>query len=154
MNSKVLITLVVVLILVVAGGGFLLLNKSGQEPSPKTTQTEQAEVSEVEEQVEEENQDESIDDEDAEEITVTLTSTGFSPKIIEINAGDKVVWINSLGKMATVDSAPHPIHTSYPEMNLGNFDDGEEMEFVFPKTGTYNYHNHLNASQGGSVTVQ
>jgi len=36
----------------------------------------------------------------------------------------------------------------------GNFEDGETHELVFPDPGTYNYHNHLNASQTGSVVVE
>ncbi len=89
-----------------------------------------------------------------ETVEVSLTSSGFSPKEITIAKGTKVVWVNNSGKTATVNSGPHPVHTSYQPLNLGNFNDGQNLEVTFNETGTFKYHNHLNASQTGSVTVE
>lgn len=87
------------------------------------------------------------------EVTIILESD-FLPSTITIRKGTKVIWINNSGKTATIDSNPHPIHTSFPKMNLGTFDDGEKLKFVFDSPGTYNYHNHFQSSQGGTVIVK
>lgn len=85
---------------------------------------------------------------------VTYTSDGYSPGNILISAGDTVTWKNGSDSEITVDSNPHPIHTSYPELNLGSVQPGGELTFTFPNAGEYNYHNHLSSSKGGTVTVE
>jgi plastocyanin len=86
--------------------------------------------------------------------TITFTADGFSPKTVTINAGTKVIWTNTSGNKATVNSNPHPIHTDYPPLNLGIFNNGESFSLVFNKPGTYGYHNHLNFIQGGTIIVK
>ena len=71
-----------------------------------------------------------------------------------VTAGTKVTWTNSSGSIANVSSDPHPIHTNYPPLNLGKFDDGGSVSLVFDKPGTYGYHNHLIPSQTGKVIVE
>ena len=149
MNQKALLTVSVLIIVLLVAGGFLLVNRAGNN-SQAPSQAEPTE--EVVSPIEEESPTETKEVQN--EVVVTLTTSGFSPKTVTINAGDKVVFENQSGKTATVDSAPHPIHTAYPKLNLGNFEDGETHELVFPDPGTYNYHNHLNASQTGSVVVE
>lgn len=89
-----------------------------------------------------------------EKTEITLTSSGFSPNQITIKKGTTVVWTNNSGKVAAVNSGPHPIHSSYAPLNLGNFNDGQSLELTFNDAGTFGYHNHLNAGQTGSVTVK
>jgi len=89
-----------------------------------------------------------------EETMVKITSVGFSPQTITIKVGDKVAWTNGDSANHTVNSAPHPIHTAYPPLNLGTINPGEKKSLTFPKAGTYKYHDHLNPSLTGSVTVQ
>lgn len=163
MNQKFLLAAGALIIVLLAAGGLLLANRAEVKTDASTeSQTEQIEDGgESEEQSEDEeltedadDEDEDTEDEDKEEASVTLSSAGFSPKTITVKAGDTVVWKNDLGKSATVDSAPHPVHTSYPPLNLGGFSDGETLELTFTEAGTYSYHNHLNASQTGSVIVE
>lgn len=90
----------------------------------------------------------------AEVVTITLTKSGFNPQKVTVKAGTKVTWINQSGGTATVDSADHPTHLKYPPLNLGSFANGGSLSLVFDKTGTYGYHNHLNSSQFGTVTVE
>ena len=148
MNQKVLLAAGAAVLVLVIAGGLLFANKANNTKTPSQTSTVQelSPTSEV--------QSPTPTDAEQNEATVTLTSTGFSPKTVTIKAGDKVVWNNESGKDATVDSTPHPVHTSYPLLNLGGFSDGETLELVFEEAGTYNYHNHLNASQTGSVIVE
>lgn len=128
--------LVIVLILIVLVGGFVLLqNKSKTQAPVKTTV---------------ENQTPSV----AKENKITLTSDGFEPKSITVKVGEEVVWLNKSGAVATVNSAQHPTHLVYPKLNLGKFEDSGELKLVFDKAGKYNFHNHLNASQFGTVVVE
>lgn len=89
----------------------------------------------------------------ATEAAVTLTSTGFNPQVLTIKIGTKVVWTNKSGQLATVNSDPHPTHTAYPRLNLGEFDNGQSLSLIFDKVGRYGYHNHIDASEIGTVIV-
>lgn len=86
--------------------------------------------------------------------SVTISKEGFSPKSITIKVGESVTWTNSDSVSHTVNSAPHPAHTDYPSLNLGVIKDGESKSLAFPKAGTYKYHDHLNPSLFGSITVE
>jgi len=98
-------------------------------------------------------------------VTVTYTDTGYTPKSITINKGDTVKFVNdSSGPMWTA-SARHPDHTLYPEKTandcLGSaFDQcksvnkGGSYSFTFNQVGSWNYHNHSNSSQFGTVVVK
>lgn len=148
MNTKYLLIAGAIILLLLVGAVFIL-NSDNKTSSVNTSAEEnqaQTEVSRV--------PSVSPTQTALEETKVTLTSDGFSPKSITIKKGSKVVWTNSSGKVATVDSAPHPVHTSYPPLNLGSFNDGDSLELSFPDPGSYKYHDHLNASHGGTITVE
>ena len=86
--------------------------------------------------------------------TIVLTQEGFDPQILTVEVGTKVSWVNKSGGKATVNSAPHPIHSNYQPLNLNSFEEGEFLELVFDKAGTYNYHDHLNPARTGTVIVK
>ncbi len=86
--------------------------------------------------------------------TVTITPSGFQPGSLTIKSGETVVWSNQGGGTGNVSSSPHPTHTDYPPLNLGDVAPGASVSLVFPTAGTYKYHNHLNPSQFGSIIVQ
>lgn len=85
---------------------------------------------------------------------VILGDSGFTPKDITVKVGATVIWINKSGKAATVNSANHPTHQLYPFLNLGEFANASSVQVVFDKAGKYSYHNHLNPSETGTVTVE
>lgn len=89
-----------------------------------------------------------------EEAAVNLAKSGFTPQTLTVKAGTKVIWTNESGKEATVNSANHPTHQVYPPLNLGEFEDGENLSLIFNTPGTYRYHNHLNTTVFGSVIVE
>lgn len=68
-----------------------------------------------------------------------------------------------------VASGPHPSHTGYhdttreqhcPDTTNTAFDEciavgvGQSYSFIFQKTGTWPYHNHVSAGDFGKVIVQ
>lgn len=86
--------------------------------------------------------------------SITYSSAGFEPSTITINAGDTVTWTNQSGSDVSVNSAPHPTHTDYPPLNIGVIVNGASASLAFPTAGTYKFHNHLNPSHYGSITVR
>ncbi len=145
MNNKiVLIGVAAAAIAVLAIGAFFFLS-SKQTPYGTTNNTQS-------ESITEESTEPTIGQKEA-GTDIELTSSGFSPKDIEIAVGTKVVWTNNSGRAATVNTGPHPVHTGYTPLNLGSFNNGETLELVFDKAGTYSYHNHLSPQQSGTITV-
>lgn len=150
MNNRLLLTgLGILAILVLVVGAYFFFN-SQQTP----TGASDAEPTETITQESNELTQEPTNAMTTEKVQVELTSSGFSPKTITVDKDTTVVWTNNSGKAATVDSAPHPVHSDYSKLNLGSFNDGETLELIFNETGTFKYHNHLNPSQNGSVIVK
>lgn len=128
--------LLVIIALIVGLGAFILI--STQQPESRSI--EKSTSTKVEQQ--------------GEVVNVALTDNGFTPKDITVKAGTRIVWTNSSGKPATVSSDDHPTHRLYPFLNLGEFADGSSVQVVVEKAGKYSYHNHLNASEVGTITVE
>jgi plastocyanin len=85
---------------------------------------------------------------------VTINTSGFSPNTITIKVGETVRWVNSNSVTENVSSDPHPTHTLYTPLNLGNIEAGSQISLTFDKAGTYTYHNHLRPSLKGTVVVE
>lgn len=91
---------------------------------------------------------------DASAAVVTYTDSGFAPATVNAKVGQKVVFKNTSSSAIQVNSAPHPVHNLYPELNIGAIVAGSSGSTSFAKAGTYKYHNHLNPSQNGTIIVQ
>ncbi|HEX8932513.1 MAG TPA: hypothetical protein VF810_05120 [Patescibacteria group bacterium] len=87
-------------------------------------------------------------------VFVTLSATGFTPKVITIAPDTRVTWINKSGVEATINSDPHPTHTNYPPLNLGQFGKKNNLSLIFSKPGSYGYHNHFDSTQTGTIIVE
>lgn len=100
--------------------------------------------------------------------TVEITSSGFSPKSLEIKQGDSVVFLNKDTNAHWPASAVHPTHTVYPgtsRSNCGRVPEGsmfdackglareESFRFTFNEVGSWNYHDHLNPGLFGTIKV-
>src|SRR3989344_2336318 len=85
---------------------------------------------------------------------ITYTDSGFSPAQVSVKAGDTVTFKNDSTKSVQVNSAPHPAHTQFPELNIGTIAAGESKTVAFTTAGTKKYHNHLNPSQTGTIVVE
>lgn len=99
-------------------------------------------------------------------IVTILYGDQFSPKNITILPGTTVEFVDrSPGKDMWVASAMHPTHAVYSGTNLSQhcpdtlgtaFDQcgtGTSYIFTFNKIGTWNYHNHRNATDFGTIIV-
>lgn len=102
---------------------------------------------------------------------VTLTDDGFSPSSVTVARGETVRFINDSSRGMWVGVDEHPTHTEYDGtstrehctngMNTGtSFDQCTSVEkgvfwdFTFTKSGTFDFHNHVGASNTGTVVVQ
>lgn len=85
---------------------------------------------------------------------ITYTDGGFSPSQIKVKVGETVTFKNDSKATIQVNSAPHPVHTSFLELNIGTIAPGETKTVTFTTAGTKKYHNHLNAGQNGTVVVE
>ena len=98
-------------------------------------------------------------------VSVVYDGTSFTPREVTIKRGGTVTWKNQSGGTMWVASAQHPSHTVYDGTtrqehcaapSSTTFDQckgGSDYSFAFSKTGTWNYHDHINASAFGSVKV-
>lgn len=86
---------------------------------------------------------------------ITKTDSGFSSAAITVKLGDKVIFKNQSSKSFWPASNLHPTHTIYSEFDsLKGVPAGESYSFVFEKVGKWPYHDHLDSTQGGVITVE
>ncbi|MEW6722356.1 MAG: cupredoxin domain-containing protein [Candidatus Micrarchaeota archaeon] len=94
---------------------------------------------------------------------VEITSSGFNPKILKINAGEAVTFTNKDTKTHWPASAVHPTHSEYPEGGgcigsafdaCGPLKTGESYSFTFNERGEWHYHDHLNSGLTGTIIVE
>lgn len=89
------------------------------------------------------------------ENVVIYSDTGFSPKNLIIKPNTTVTFKNDSGKSMWVASNPHPIHSDYSAFDAkGGYKKGESYQFTFTEARKYNYHNHLNSNDEGTITVE
>ncbi|OGE87791.1 MAG: hypothetical protein A3J07_03705 [Candidatus Doudnabacteria bacterium RIFCSPLOWO2_02_FULL_49_13] len=81
-------------------------------------------------------------------------AAGFNPATLTIKKGDLVKFVNTDSKPHWPASAPHPTHTDYPEFDSKRaIAPGETWSFTFGKVGSWKFHDHLNSSSFGKITV-
>ena len=85
---------------------------------------------------------------------VTFTDKGFSPSLATVKVGTTVTFVNESNSPMWVASDPHPTHTLLPGFDeLTSIGKGGTYEYTFMKVGTWTYHNHVNPSMKGTVSV-
>ncbi len=89
-----------------------------------------------------------------EAVVVKITSSGFVSKTITVGVGDSISWENTDTAAHIVSSDNHPTHLLYTPLNLGVIKPGETKSLIPSKAGTFTYHDHLNPSLIGSITVE
>ncbi len=87
--------------------------------------------------------------------SVIYDGTKFTPSTMTVKQGDSITFVNDSTGGMSVASDPHPAHTIYPEFDQykTSAKGQKTFTFTFEKIGTWGYHNHLNSSAVGSVTV-
>lgn len=143
MNSKLLIGFAAAVIIVVVG--FVVLGGSKNESQPPETSPTVPTQAQSQQQ---QNQQQVTT------LTITADSSGFSPAILTVKTGTRVNWTNKSGSDISVNSAEHPTHRLFRELNIGHIPNDSNGSVVFDKPGTYTYHDHYNPSHTGTVVVE
>ena len=86
--------------------------------------------------------------------TITYSGSGFSPATLSVKAGTTVTIKNTSSGDLQFDSDPHPDHTDDPELNVGLITSGQSKTVTVTTTGSHGYHNHLSATDKGTLVVQ
>ena len=91
--------------------------------------------------------------------TITITSTGASPKNVVVSPGSQVLFVNNDSREHQMFSDPHPEHTDCPEFDqVGSLAPGQRRQ-----TGNLNmsrtcgFHDHINfenQSLRGTVSIR
>lgn len=159
MNRNTIGVVIVLIVIVIAGGWYVLKETLASTTSEAVT-----------------NQMPVIDSTTPETIVETATTNvsvvysdqGFSPQSVTVPLGTTVTFVNQGTKNMWVASAMHPSHTVYsgtslsehcPDTTNSAFDEcaadvpGSSYSFTFNKEGVWKYHDHIDASKFGSVTV-
>lgn len=87
-------------------------------------------------------------------VTITYTNDGFAPATYTIAAGGIVTVVNNSSRDLEFSSDNHPTHRAEPELNMSTLQPGQSGTFTVTKTGTWGFHNHLNAQDTGRITVR
>ncbi len=88
--------------------------------------------------------------------TVEITETGFSPGVIKIKKGERIVWVNKDSKLHQVAADPHPTSESLPSLKSDEpLLQDEVYSAVFEKSGTFTYHDYLDPlNLQGTIIVE
>jgi plastocyanin len=91
--------------------------------------------------------------------TITITSSGVSPKNIEISLGSRVLFVNSDIRPHNMASDPHPEHTDCPPIDQAGFlSPGQSREtgnlVVVRTCGFHDHDNPDAASLKGTITIK
>jgi len=103
------------------------------------------------------------------EVKVTYTDSGYSPREVRVAAGGKVTFVNESSREMWPATAIHPTHTIYPGSDIqkcgtaqaANMFDackpispGAEWSFQFQEVGNWGFHDHLQTSFTGKIRVE
>lgn len=86
--------------------------------------------------------------------TITYDSSGFHPSSTAVKYGNSVTFVNKSSEDIQVDSNPHPVHTDDTDLNVGVIAPGQSKTVVLTKKGSFGFHNHLDPSEQGRITIE
>jgi plastocyanin len=90
--------------------------------------------------------------------TLTITSSGISPKTATIPVGSRVTIVNSDSRTHNMNSDPHPEHTQCPALNVGVLSAGQSrtsQNLTTARTcGMHDHDDPDNSLWKATITVQ
>lgn len=129
----------IIIVTVIAVGAIVLTNKKSEDKASNTNT----------------NQSNGNDQGNmATDVSIKYDGSTFTLSADSIVTGGTVTVTNNSDKKLAFDSDPHPVHTDNTELNVGNIEPGESKTFTLNTTGTWGFHNHLDSSQNGELTVK
>lgn len=133
MKKTLLIILIILAILIVVVIGFLMM--SYPMTTPNTSPSANPNPS-------------STSGSSSKTYNINIQGFAFSPSLLTIKKGDKVIWTNK-------DSMAHTITSdSGSELDSATLSNGASYSHTFATAGTYNYHCTIHQSMKGEIIVQ
>jgi plastocyanin len=91
--------------------------------------------------------------------TITITTSGVSPKTLTVPAGTRVTFVNNDTRPHDMNSNPHPEHTDCPAINDVGFIQAGQTKLTGNLTvvRTCGFHDHdqpTNTALQGSIVIQ
>jgi plastocyanin len=91
--------------------------------------------------------------------TITITSSGVSPKNLQVSPGSQVTFVNSDRINHDMNSDPHPEHTDCPAINqVGVIVPGQTKQTgnlnMVMTCGDHDHGDAQNANLQGKITIQ
>ena len=89
-----------------------------------------------------------------ESVIIHMKNSGFEPQDVTIEQGQTVIFESADEDDHWPASDAHPSHMVYPEFDpKKGIAPEESWEFRFDKMGAWKYHDHLNPTLRGTITV-
>jgi plastocyanin len=95
-----------------------------------------------------------VEEEEESSPTIIYSESGFTPENLTVESGTTVTIVNNSPRNIDFASDDHPTHLLNPELNAGIIPSGQMTEIIVNNTGTWGYHDHLDATQVGTITVE
>ena len=154
MKARILVVIIILIVLVLGGIAVYVMqpqtavdspsgNGGSTNKQPDDSTNEQSNGS-VNGQTPETNSGTAVK---PETYNIAIKSSAFSPKTLEIKAGDSVVWQNQDFTAHTVTS------NSGNELGSTNLAQGQSYSHQFDTPGIYTYHCRIHSSMQGTITV-
>ncbi|HJP96569.1 MAG TPA: hypothetical protein VJ843_04315 [Candidatus Saccharimonadales bacterium] len=146
MSKTVKLVVIAVAVVVIAGGAIYVQNHGKHKNDTTSTGSSSSSSSN--------NDTAKTTDSTTAAMTITYDGSSFSMSPSSIKSGENVKIVNSSSSELDFDSDPHPTHTDNPELNVGSIAAGESKTITLTTKGTWGFHNHLDPSQHGNLTVE
>ncbi|MBS3060350.1 MAG: hypothetical protein J4432_02480 [DPANN group archaeon] len=101
---------------------------------------------------------------------IDMSNSGFSPGVLTVKKGDTVTFTNTGSRGIWPASEVHPVHNAYPGSGIqkcfsggdtsmifdacGDISPGESYSFTFNEVGTWQYHDHKQVGNKGTIIVE
>lgn len=161
-----LLLIVALMICFTFGAGAVAYFKYRDLGTQQVVTPPQSEAVTPEQPQQEEDGQQQSDQEPAQELQaprVVYSDGGYLPDPLIVKKGTTVTFENATENPMWTASDQHPSHRMYPTRGgcLGSTFDacagtppGGSWSFTFDTVGSWNYHNHLNPANGGTIIVQ
>lgn len=88
-----------------------------------------------------------------ERFALTYTDDGFTPRDFTVARGTIIIISNNSSRDVQFSSNDHPEHKGNTLMNLKVLSPGKSTSYPANQTGLWGFHDHLDSSKTGAVTV-
>lgn len=131
--------LAIIAAVIIIGGGYLVFHKSPNKTATTTSSQSQSSNSSTSQSAPN---------------TIAYDGNKFSPATLTIKSGTMVTIKNTSSEDLQFQSDPHPTHTDDSDLNVGVVAPGQSKTFTVTNKGTFGYHDHLNPSEKGTITIE